>query len=169
MSNAPSAAPRFAPPRFPFTGWPVQVTDARLGYLWHVAPNFFLNQTQIRHADANAANALHDWIDRLLAARRDEIAGAGGLVILHDWRSLEGYERDARRVFQARMRARPAGYLKTGYTIVPSTPLFRMAIEAAGLAAVLGSGGRVELGTDPEPILRRLRIAPPSAGMAFPG
>ena len=164
---APS--PKFGVPRFPFTGWPEQIVDPRLGYIWFVAPNVCINQAHVRRADVAAAEAVHDWIDRALAAEPKAIANAGGLIVLHDWRTLDGYDGEARRVFVERMRSRPKGYLKTAYAIIPSTPLFRMAIQAANLAAALGAGGRIELATDPEPILRRLAVSPPREGTPFPG
>jgi hypothetical protein len=137
--------------------------------MWFVEPNVFINQAQVTHADVGAAVAVHHWIDRALAARRDTIADAGGLVIMHDWRLLEGYDSDARRVFLDRMRTRPTGYLKAAYAVVPPTPFFRMAIQAANLVAALRGGGRVEVAIDPGPILARLGIVPPPAGTPFPG
>jgi hypothetical protein len=147
----------------------VQGVDPRLGYMWFVEPNVFINQAQVTHADAPAAVAVHHWIDRALAAKRDTIAAAGGLVIMHDWRALKGYDSEARRVFLDRMRSRPAGYLKAAYAIVPPTPFFRMAIQAANLVAALRGGGRVEVATDPAPILARLGVLPPPAHVPFPG
>ena len=164
----PSSQP-FGPPRPPFTGWPVQLADRRLGYLWFVAPNVLVTQAHIAHASVEAAHAVHDWIDRVHASRRADIDRCGGLVCVHDWRLLGGYEASARRVYQDRMRARPKGYLKTAYTIVPSTPLLRMAVEAGNLAAQLGSGGRVVLATDPASVLAKLDLHAPPAGERFPG
>jgi hypothetical protein len=137
--------------------------------MWFVEPNVFINQAHVRHADAEAAHAVHDWIDRALAARGEAIAQEGGLVAVHDWRALEGYDADARRAFIQRMRARPPGYLKAAYAVIPNTPLFRMAIQAANLAAALGVGGKVELASDPHPILVRLGVVAPRTGMPFPG
>jgi hypothetical protein len=170
--NVPSSASHpvtFGPPRSPFNGWPVQGVDPRFGYLWFVEPNVFINQAHVRHADVAAANAVHDWIDRALAARGETIARAGGLVAVHDWRALEGYDGDARRAFIARMRSRPPGYLKAAYAVIPNTPLFRMAVQAANLASALGVGGNVELASDPRPILDRLGVAAPQAKTPFPG
>lgn len=168
MRGMPPPNP-FGAPRFPFTGWPTQIAHPDIGYVWFVAPCFFLDQAHLTQATVASAHALHDLIDRALAARRADIEAAGGLVCIHDWRALRGYDAPARRAYQERMRARPKGYLKTAYTIVPSTPLFRMAIEAGGLAAQLGSGGRILLATDPAPILAKLGIAPPAPGEPFPG
>ena len=143
--------------------------EPRLGYMWFVEPNVFINQAHVRHADIAAAHAVHDWIDRALAAQAEGIAAAGGLVALHDWRALDGYDADARRAFIGRMRARRPGYLKAAYAVVPSSPLFRMAIQAANLAAALGVGGKIELASDPRPILERLGVVPPLIGTPFPG
>lgn len=159
----------FGSPKPPFTGWPVQLADPRLGYLWFVAPNVLVSQAHITHASVDAAHALHDWIDRVHSERRADIDRAGGLVCVHDWRLLSGYEAGARRVYQERMRARPKGYLKAAYTIVPSTPLLRMAVEAGNLAAQLGSGGRVLLATDPVSVLAKLDLRAPLASDRFPG
>lgn len=165
---APPSPARFGPPRYPLTGWPIQIVEPRVGYVWFVEPNVFVNQTHVARADAATANAVHDWIDEALAARAAEVAAAGGLVILHDWRSLEGYDVEARRVFLDRMRARPPGYLKAAHAFVRPTPLFRMAIQAANLVAALGGGGKVALGLDPDPVLARLGIVAPRAGTPYP-
>lgn len=159
----------FGPPRHPFVGWPVQAVDPRLGYLWFVAPNVFINQAHVRRADAAAADAVHDWVDRALATNGEAIAAAGGLIAVHDWRALEGYDADARRIFLERMRLRRPGYLKAAYAIVPSTPLFRMAIQATNLAAALGIGGKIELASDPLAVLERLGVVAPRPGTPFPG
>jgi hypothetical protein len=150
-------------------GWPVQAVDSRLGYVWFVAPNVFINQAHVRRADAAAATAVHDWVDRALGASGQAIAAAGGLVVVHDWRTLEGYDADARRIFLDRMRARPPGYLRAAYAVVPSTPLFRMAIQATNLAAALGIGGNIELASDVVAVLERLRVVAPKTGTPFPG
>lgn len=160
----------FGPPRPPFAGWPVQVVDARIGYVWFVAPNVFVSQAHVRHASVECAHAIHDWIDRVHAARRAEIDDAGGLACLHDWSALEGYDAAARRAYQERMRSRPRGYLKLAYTVVPaSSPLLRMAVEAGNLAAQIGSGGRIMLATDAASALAKLRIHAPAASERFPG
>lgn len=165
-----SSTPTFGPPRPPFTGWPVQLADPRLGYLWFIAPNVLVTQAQIPHAGVEAAHAVHDWIDRVHTTRRADIDRAGGLVCIHDWRLLGGYDAAARRAYQERMRARPKGYLKAAHTIVPSsTPLLRMAVEAGNLAAQLGSGGRVVLATDPSSVLAKLGVHAPAVGERFPG
>ncbi len=159
----------FGPPTPPFAEWHVQGVDPRIGYLWYVAPNFFVDQAHVTHGTLDAANALHDWIDRLHAARRAEIEAAGGLIAVHDWRALRGYDAPARRVYQERMRARPRGYLQAAYVIVPSRPLLRMAVEAGNLAAQVGSGGRVALAADPKDVLAKLAITKPPPGEPFPG
>jgi hypothetical protein len=147
----------------------VQLIDARIGYLWFVAPNVLVDQAHVRHGTVETAHALHDWIDRLQAARRADIDAAGGLVAVHDWRSLRGYDAPARRAYQDRMRARPKGYLQAAYVVVPSTPLLRMAVEAGNLAAQIGSGGRVALAADPSELLARLGVQRPASTASFPG
>ncbi|MFO0552920.1 MAG: hypothetical protein U0271_31320 [Polyangiaceae bacterium] len=146
----------------------MQRVDHRFGYFWFVAPNVFINQAHIHRANAAAAHAVQDWIDALLTARKDSIAAAGGLIAVHDWRKLEGYDSDARRIYSDRMRRRPTGYLKAAYAIVPDTPLFKMAVQAINLVAAVGAGGRIVLAHDPADVLARLKIETPNREATFP-
>lgn len=148
----------------PFDRWPEQLADPRFGRAWFCRPAVFVNQLHVDHATAETVSALHDAIDAVLHRRRAEIAEAGGIVMIHDWRRLQGYSPEARRVYLERMRARAPGYLKVAVAIVPDTPLLRMAVQTANVLMALRIGGTLELATDPEPVLQRYGVRTPLPG-----
>ena len=148
----------------PFDRWPEQLVDSRFGRAWFCRPAVFVNQLQVEQATVETVNALHDAIDTVLARRRAEIAAAGGIIMIHDWRELRGYTPDARKVYLDRMRSREPGYLKVAVAVVPDTPFLRMAIQTANILMALRIGGSLELTLDPDAVLRRYDVATPLPG-----
>jgi hypothetical protein len=140
----------------------VQAHAEGIGYAWYTAPATFVNQLTATHGTIAAATWLHDRIDEVLERERAEVDRAGGLLIVHDWRVLTGYDTDARRVFLERMRRRRRGYLRHAVAVVPPTPLLRMAAQTVNLAMALHSGGKLELATDPAPALAKLGVRAPT-------
>lgn len=151
-------------PRAPFDRWPIQHHAEGIGFAWYTSPATFVNQLLVSRGTVEAASWVHDVIDRVLETEREDIERHGGLLILHDWRALDGYDAEARRVFIARMRRRKPGYLRRAVAVVRDTPLLRMAIQTANLAMALHVGGKLEMRIDPLPALAKYGIEPPRAG-----
>lgn len=152
------------PPRAPFDQWPVQLREERLGYVWYAPPATFVNQLLVSHGTAEVANRLHDLIDHVLEREAEDIRRNGGLLIVHDWRLMTGYDKDARRAFLDRMRQREPGYLRGAVAVVPDTPLLRMAVQTANLVMAFRTGGELEMATDPRPALEKHGVEAPVAG-----
>jgi hypothetical protein len=127
--------------------------EGEIGYVWYTQPCAFVSQLVASHATAAMAAWMQDQIDHVLGADAERIGARGGLLVIHDWRSLQGYDTEARRVFFERMRRRPKRYLRAAIVCVPPTPLLRMAVEAANLLAALHLNPPVELALDPAPAL----------------
>lgn len=155
--------------RVPFDLWPVQRFDPVFGFVWYTAPAALISQTTVPHITLAAVRTLQDHIDRAIEHRRVENAQAGGLLIIHDWRIVKGYDQDARREFFARMRGRPRAYMRHAVTCVSLSPILRMAVEAGNLVATLVSGAKSEVASDPAPVLRQWGVVPPAPGARFPG
>ena len=151
-------------PRAPLSHWPVQLDVPGLGFVWYTQPATFVNQLRIQRATVDAAHRLHDVIDHVIAREEADIAAHGGLLILHDWRKLSGYQTDARRAFLDRMRAREAGYLRGAVAVVPKTPILRMAVQTANVVMALRSGGQLEMSTSVGLVLAKYGIQKPRPG-----
>ena len=175
MTDAPPRPSRAPPaggapsPRVPFDRWPVQAFEPAFGFLWYTSPAVLVSQAAVPHIPLAAVRVVQDHIDLALAHRATDNAAHGGLLILHDWRMVTGYDRDARLEFFARMRGRPRSYMRHAITCVALSPILRMAVEAGNLAATLVSGAKSEVGSDPAPILREHKVAAPLVGARFPG
>jgi hypothetical protein len=140
----------------PFDRWTVQHYDDRYGYAWYCGDAMIVSHITRSHGSVAAARAYHDYEERILRERAADCERCGGLFVIHDWRAMETYDADARRVWQERMRARPKGYLRGSVVCVASAgALLRMAVQAANLVASVVHGAHVELSTDLEGVLQK--------------
>ncbi len=156
-------------PRPPFAEWSVQHFDPLIGFFWYAHPAAFVSQSVVAHGSRAIVERQNDLLDRVLAARAEEIHAQGGLLILNDWRSVTGYDQDARARQRARMQARPAGYARRTIIIVKTdSRLLRMAIEATNLLATLKRKAHIEVDFDPAHALSQVRLVPPSPAIPFP-
>lgn len=149
-------------PAFPFATWPVQLADARFGYAWYTAPGVFLNQLHVRQGTVEVASALHDAIDLVVERERQDYERFGGLLIVHDWRLMHGYDKAARQVYLDRMRSRAPGYLRGAVAILPDTPFLKMAVQTANVLMALHIGGTLALANDPNKVLQEHRVEMPT-------
>lgn len=155
---------RLAPPRPPFDGWPIQHRDRHYGYAWYCGDGVIVSHITTPHGSAAAAQSYHDFETRILHERAADMQRAGGLFVIHDWRLMETYDADARRVWQERMRAHPKGYLRGSVVCVArANALLRMAVQAANLVASVMHGAKVELSSDLEATLAAHHVTPPLA------
>jgi hypothetical protein len=145
----------------PFDQWRVQQFDPHYGYAWYCGEGLIVSHVTVTHCTVASARAYHAFEGAVLRDRAAEIARAGGLFVIHDWRTMGSYEREGRQFWQARMRERPKGYLKGSLVCVAkANKLLRMAVEGANLIASLTHGGKVELTTDIDEALRRYHVGP---------
>jgi hypothetical protein len=141
--------------RPPFDRWPTQHLDPRYGYAWYLGNGLIVSHITTSHGSVAAAQAYHDYEERMLREHAADCERAGGLFVIHDWRAMETYDTEARRVWQERMRHRTKGYLRGSVVCVASAgALLRMAVQAGNLVASLVHGAKVELSEDIESVLR---------------
>lgn len=156
-------------PAPPFEAWPVQIHEEGLGFAWYAEPAAFVLQAGVEHGTVAFVDRFNDLIDHILLVRRDAVRAAGGVFILHDWRRMSGYDKEARTRAFERMRARERGYSRrTIVAVSPKSRLLRMAVEAGNLFATVTLRSTVELVTEPAQVLRRSGIQAPSPGSTFP-
>jgi hypothetical protein len=142
-------------PHPPFDRWPIQHADPHYGYAWYCGGGLIVSHITVAHGSGAAANAYHDYEERVLRERADEVRVCGGIFVIHDWRAMASYDAEARNIWQRRMRQRPRGYLRGSIVCVAKAgALLRMAVQAANLVASVVHGAKVELTHDLEGALR---------------
>jgi hypothetical protein len=138
----------------PFDRWPVQHRDDQYGFAWYCGRGLIVSHITTPHGSAAAAQSYHDFEDRVLRDHEVECSSAGGLFVIHDWRIMETYDSEARRVWQHRMKIKRKGYLRGSIVCVANAgALLRMAVQAANLVATMVHGAKVELSDDLEATL----------------
>lgn len=150
-------------PRIPFADWPLHLFDERFGYAWYTEPSVLVIQTIHPEGTVPVAESLHDAIDDVLQRRWGAIAASGGLLIIHDWRTMQAYTSEARVAFLARMKRRERKYLRQVVVLIQDRPLLRMAAQTANLVMALSSGGTLRIATEATGLLAEYGIQRPLA------
>jgi hypothetical protein len=151
-------------PRAPLDRWPIQHRDPNYGFAWYCGRGIIVSQVVATHGSAAAAHSYHDFEERILRERRFELARCGGLFVIHDWRAMQTYDAEARRVWQERMREREKGYLRGSIVCVARAgALLKMAVQAANVVASVVHGSKVALSEDLESALREHAVDGPGA------
>ncbi|HET8938328.1 MAG TPA: hypothetical protein VFN67_33015 [Polyangiales bacterium] len=149
-------------PRPPLESWPVQHRDDSYGFAWYCRRGIIVSQVIYAHGSAAAAHNYHRFEEQVLRDRAAELERYGGLFVVHDWRAMQTYDAEARRVWQDRMRERDKGYLRGSVVCVAKAgALLKMAVQAANVITSVVHGVRVELSEDLEGVLREHAIEPP--------
>lgn len=117
---------------------PTPEFDAAVGYIWFVRNHILVAQSVVQYGTRATVAAINDRIDELLASQGDEIASNGGLISIFDFRSLTGYEAQARNDWVERMKARKPGYLQASRLIMtPGNPIIQMAFTTLSLVGAM--------------------------------
>lgn len=160
----PRAVSRYAPVA-PFERWPRQVCFAG-GYAWLVPAAqtdlAIVTQTYVAEATAQTAHAVADFLDQVVLG--GELAGAGQVWVLHDWRSLSTVANGARAAWTTRTR-RPGNPFAQSeiYVALGASPILRMTLRAAALTIQLAQGQRAARFVDDlRPILRQAGVREPN-------
>jgi hypothetical protein len=157
-------------PLAPFDSWPTQLHDPRFGFVWYAHPAVFVDQVHIGHGTAEMARAILELIDLVTAERASEIRDAGGLLLVHDWRAVHSYDKDARTVFTQRVRARQPGDIRgTVVAVQRAHPVLRMAVHAVNLVAAVTSKSPIDIVESFDGVFQARGVAAPSPSEAFPG
>lgn len=140
------------------------------GYVWYAQPAIIATQTCIAHASVAMATFVHDVIDRVIEQARRDIAEHRGLLFIHDFRSLLGYDTEARLEFLARVRRRTPGYTRgTVVAIRMDQPLLRLGVQGANLLLSVAMKAPVSMVSDPTDALAMEVRRVPGAHDRLPG
>jgi hypothetical protein len=149
-------------PKSPFDDWPVPDFYAPdYGFAWMCEGGLVVSHAEATWGHEAGVAGYLEFEDRVLERYRTEIAAAGGLYVIHDWRAVTGYDSGARMHWQEQLRKRPKGYLRGSTVCVTKVaPLLKMAVQAANLVASLTQSARVDLATDLDQVLAQHRPIP---------
>jgi hypothetical protein len=146
----------------PFDRWPVQHFDPSFGYAWWCGRGIVVSHVIVHRATGATSRAFLSYEESTVKKHADEVAQSGGLFVVHDFRMLEGYDSDARRIYQDHIRERPKGQLRGAVVCVNKVaPLLRMALQGTNLVATLVHGAKIELTTDLEGALQKYDVPIP--------
>jgi hypothetical protein len=96
-------------PQPPFDRWPRPAFHVDYGFAWYSsAQRALITQTTVSRARREGGLVLCDWIDAALREDAAAIDAAGGTFLLHDFRSLDGYDTETRMVINERIKLRKA-------------------------------------------------------------
>jgi hypothetical protein len=155
-------------PRIPFAEWPVQLAVSS-GFIWYTDPGVFVTQSYIDHATLEGTVAMTTRVDAVLQFKKKELAKLGGLLIVHDWRSLKTWDSDARQHLVERSKARAPGQVRGVVIALSINPLLRMAAQVVNvMMAAVGAAG-LDIVDSVAPALTKHRVKTPSADARFPG
>jgi hypothetical protein len=164
MAEPSAALGRVPAPAPPFDRWPLHGYHPAYGHCWFSRDGAALiTQTHVKRADLAAAKVFVDWIDRAVRHEVQAWSACKGLLLLHDWRSVGGYDSDARTLVIDRQRKRPTGYARRVCCVVDPTPLWRMALTVSDLTLALLGCPPAGLMGDMGRALGELRGAQPDA------
>lgn len=157
-------------PLDPFNHWPIQLRDdVGRFYLWYIEPNVIVSQMQRAELDLLTTQRFVRRIDAAREAARTEIRGAGGLIAIHDWRSIERVAPAARSFLWAASRKFTPGDIREVHTAVGLSPFARLIVETYNVLISQLVSSPVYLQPDINTPLRRHRIVAPRATARFPG
>jgi hypothetical protein len=155
-------------PRHPLHDWPLQVTTPGF-YAWYAEPAVFISQTTGDRGTKRDAEEITHLVDIAIEERGEDVKRLGGLLIVHDWRSLKGYDADARAFMMDRLRSHTRGRIREMVIAIEMSPLFQLALGAANAFLVLATGKNLRTVSAVAPELIRYGIKKPAEGSRFPG
>jgi len=154
-------------PRIPFAEWPLQAVLSA-GFVWYTAPGVLVTQAQVEHASLEHTRAMTVLVDAVLKAKADDLAALGGLLIIHDWRTVKSWDPEVRQHLVQRAKDRPAGLVRGIEVAMPLNPIMRMAAQVIDLMMSAVGGGRVKvIDSLPESLVRH-RVKTPPTGARLP-
>lgn len=156
------------PPQSPLADWPVQHTISA-GYIWYTEPGALVTQAHVAHVTRSDTLEMTRCVDTILRVRQAELSKLGGLLILHDWRSLKTWDNASRQLILDRLRDRSPKELRTVIIATSVNPLFRMLAQVANVTVAALGGARVQLVSSYAPLLLVHGITRPPGEASFPG
>jgi hypothetical protein len=100
--------------------------------------------------------------------RRAALVKLGGLLIVHDWRTVKSWDNEARNLLFDRARQRDRGDLRAVVIATSVNPLFSLLANVINITNAAVGGARFKLITSLAPALEMHSVEKPLARVAFP-
>ena len=155
-------------PRAPFADWPIQL-ETEHGFVWYAEPGVLITQAHITHADLASVLPMSDYTDSLFSLKRDELTKLGGLLIIHDWRTVKSYDSDTRKHLIKRVQDRKRGQVRGVIIAVSLNPFLRTAVQVASAIMSATTGARLQMVDSLSPALMEHHVRVPHPSARFPG
>lgn len=161
------------PPPPPFDTWPPHLVDeeGRL-YAWYFEPRTLVFSFTDEELSLDAARAAVKWIEAVLHPRREFIREQGGLRVVHDARKVATISTDALRYLQQVWGRLKTADVERGWYVNDGSmsALARSIMQTLNFVAMLTTRRPMTLArTIEEPFATLGLVAPPPAGVKFPG
>jgi hypothetical protein len=139
------------------------------GYIWYSDPGVFVTQAHMEHAKLEHVVPMSEYMDSLFVLKRTELGELGGLLIVHDWRTVKSYDTETRKFLITRLQERKRGLVRGVIIAVSMNPFLRMAVQVASAIMSASAGGRLQMVESLTPALIEHGVRAPSASARFPG
>ena len=128
-----------------------------------------ITQAHISHADLASVMPMTEYIEALIQSQREELAKLGGLLIIHDWRTVKSYDPDTRKHLIKRVRDRPRGVIRGVIIAVSLNPFLRTAVQVGSAIMSATTGARLQMVDSLSPSLLEHHVRMPHSSARFPG
>jgi hypothetical protein len=128
-------------PRAPLARWPLQLVMEESGvFAWYSNPATLINQVYVPHVKAEGFRQWALLVDGLMEVKAKEIAEAGGLLIINDWREIRTFDAGMSTFFSERAKKVRPGTLRGSLVAMQTLPLLKMGFQTVSLHAMLNPG-----------------------------
>lgn len=103
---------------------------------------------------------LSQLVDEYAHGHPTEVDAAGGLVLLHDWRSFYTYDPALRSFYLERMMQRRSYKVKHIAVVARVHGFVQMAVRTIGLVTLRTLGTGIAVVEDPQPVLDEFGLEP---------
>jgi len=107
-------------------------------------------------------------VDSVLRVYHEELQQLGGLLIIHDWRTLKSWDPDARQHLIQRSKERPRGAVRGVVIALSMNPFLRAAAQVVNVMMSAIGGAGVEVVDSIAPSLTRHAVKTPPRSARLP-
>ena len=145
----------------PFETWPVQLWARDIGLrIWYAEPAVFVTQISTKVARLPQAQMIGQAMDHVLRRFRQQVDMHHGLLVIHDWRSVEVFEADANSYYTHRISGYQRGEQRGASIALKANPFVRGMLQLGAIAMPFRTGHPVSFIQDPLSLLAVHAVVP---------
>ena len=157
------------PPTEPFADWPIQVKDERCGfYLWYLGDGMFATQQKVETLELLPTQRLTRLIDEARAVEAETLRRLGGMVVFHDYRTVQVFERRARSFQQIAWKKLGAEDVRAAYVALGGNPFIRLVGQTFNLLSSRLTGKQMHILDSLDDPLRSWSVTADLAARRYP-